>query len=73
MQAVIDLIHKNYPVSIITGCEFTKLQKTLNAIAKQLLRQGKGKRPNKARPYSKTGETIFWGEGKPQWPCVDKR
>ena len=66
MQAALDrhLRHKNYPVSIITGREFTKSQETLDAKAKQLRRQGKGKRPNKAQPYSETDEEIFWGEGK---------
>ena len=62
MQAAIDryLRHKNYPVSIITSREFTKLQETLNAEAKQLRCQGKGKRSNKAQPYSKTDKEIFW-------------
>ena len=66
MQAAIDryLRHKNYPASFITGREFTKSQETLDAKAKQLRRQGKGKRPNKAQPYSETDETIFWREGK---------
>ena len=56
MQAAIDhyLRHKNYPVSIITSREFTKLQETLDAKAKQLRCQGKGKRSNKAQPYSHT-------------------
>ena len=66
MQAAIDwyLRHKNYPVSTITGREFTKSQETLDAKAKQLRRQGKGKRPNKAHPYSETDQAIFWGAGK---------
>ena len=66
MQAAIDryLRHNNYPVSIITSREFTKSQETLDAKAKQLRRQGKGKRPNKAQPYTETDEEIFWGEGK---------
>ena len=66
MQAAIDRYHrhKNYPASIITGREFTKSQETLDAKAKQLRRQGKGKRPNKAQPYSETDEAIFWREGK---------
>jgi len=66
MQAAIDryLRNKNYPVSIITGREFTKSQEMLDAKAKQLRRQGKGKRPNKSQPYSETDEAIFWGEGK---------
>ena len=47
------------------GREFTKSQETLDdAKAKQLRRQGKGKCPNKAQPYSETDEEIFWGEGK---------
>ena len=78
MQAAIDryLRHKNYPASIITGREFTKSQETLAAKAKQLRRQGKGKRLNKAQAYSETAdEAILWREGKrtPQWPCVEKR
>ena len=67
MQAALDrhLRHKNYPVScIISGREFTKSQETLDAKAKQLRRQGKGKLPNKAQPYSETDEEIFWGQGK---------
>ena len=50
MQAAIDRyrLHKNYPGRIITGREFTKLE-TLEARAKQLRRQGKGKRLNKAQ------------------------
>ena len=66
MQAPIDryLRHKNYPVSIITSHEFTKSQETLDVKAKQLWYQGKGKRPNKAQPYSETDEEIFWREGK---------
>ena len=49
----------------ITGCEFTKSQETLDAKAKQLRRQGKGKRSNKAQAYSETAdEEIFCGEGK---------
>ena len=66
MQASIDryLRQKNYPTSIITGREFTKSQETLDAKAKQLRRQGKGKRPNKAQPYSETDEEVFWREGK---------
>ena len=66
MQAAIDryLRHRNYPVSIIASREFAKSQETLDAKAKQLRRQGKGKRPNKAQPYSETDEEIFWREGK---------
>ena len=73
MQAAIDryLRRNNYPVSIITSREFTKSQETLDAKAKQLRRQGKGKRPNKAQPYTENlGRRQTW---KPQWPCVDKR
>ena len=66
MQAAIDgyLRHKNYPASIITGREFTKSQETLDAKAKQLRRQRKGKRLNKAQAYSETDEAILWREGK---------
>ena len=66
MQAPIDryLCHKNYPVSIITSRKFAKSQETLDVKAKQLWCQGKGKRPNKAQPYSETAEEIFWREGK---------
>jgi len=66
MQAALHcyLRHKNYPVSIITGREFTKPQETLDAKAKQLCHQGKGKRPNRAQPYSETGKAIFWEDGK---------
>ena len=50
MQAAIDryLRHNNYPVSILTGREFIRSKETLDAKAKQLRSQGKGKRPNKA-------------------------
>ena len=66
IQAAIDLYlrHNNYPVSIITGHEFTKSQEMLDAKAKQLCRQGNGKCPNKAQSYTETDEEIFWGEGK---------
>ena len=51
MQASLEryLRQRNYPVSIITGREFHKSQETLDCKAKQLRRQGKGKRPNKAQ------------------------
>jgi len=51
MQAAIDsyLRHKNYPVSIITGHEFTKSRETLDAKAKLLRRQGKGKHNHTAK------------------------
>ena len=66
MQAAIVcyLRHKNYPASIITGREFTKSQETLDAKAKQLRRQGKGKRLSKNQGYRETDEAIFWREGK---------
>ena len=61
MQAAIDryLRHKNYTASIITGREFTESQETLDAKVKQLRRQGKGKRLNKAQAYSETDEAVF--------------
>jgi len=64
MQGAIDryLRHKNYPVSIITGREFTKSQETLDAKAKQLRRQGKGKRPNKAHSHTVKQTNKFSGE-----------
>ena len=66
MQASIDryLRQKNYPDSIISGREFKKSQETLNSKAKLLRYQGKGKRPNRAQPYSRVDEEIFWTEGK---------
>jgi len=66
MQTSIDryLRQKNYPDSIISGREFKKSQETLNSKAKLLRYQGKGKRLNRAQPYSKVGEEIFWTEGK---------
>ena len=58
MQASLEryLRQRNYPVSIITGREFHKSQETLDCKAKQLRRQGKGKRPNKAQAYTQTEE-----------------
>ena len=66
MQASIDryLRQKNYPDSIISGRQFKKSQETLNLKAKSLRYQGKGKRPNRAQPYSRVDEEIFWTEGK---------
>ena len=66
MQASLDryLRQKNYPDSIISGREFRKSQETLNSKAKVLRCQGKGKRPNRAQPYSRVDEEIFWTEGK---------
>ena len=66
MHASIDryLRQKNYPDSIIGGREFKKSQETLNLKAKLLRYQGKGKRPNRAQPYSRVDEEIFWTEGK---------
>ena len=66
MQASLDryLRQKNYSASIINGREFKKSQETLNSKAKCLRYQGKGKRPNRAQPYSREDEEIFWSEGK---------
>ena len=66
MQASLDryLRQKNYSASIINGREFKKSQETLNSKAKCLRYQGKGKRPNRAQPYSRVDEEIFWSEGK---------
>ena len=66
MQASIDryLRQKNYPDSIISGREFKKSQETLNSKARLLRYQGKGKQPNRAQPYSRVDEEIFWTEGK---------
>lgn len=60
MQAAIDryLRQKNYPTSIITGREFQKSQETLDTKAKQLRRQGKGKRPNAAHAYTHLETTM---------------
>ena len=65
MQASLEryLRQRNYPVSIITGREFHKSQETLDCKAKQLRRQGKGKRPNKAQAYTETEEEVFWSHG----------
>ena len=65
MQASLDrhLRQKYYPTNIISGREFKKSQETLNAKAKVLRYQGKGKRPNKAQPYTRADEEIFWTEG----------
>jgi len=66
MQASIDryLRQENYPDSIISGRQFKKSQETLNLKAKSLRYQGKGKRPNRAQPYSRVDEEIFWTESK---------
>ena len=66
MQASLDryLRQKNYSASTINGREFKKSQETLNSKAKCLRYQGKGKRPNRAQPYSREDEEIFWSEGK---------
>ena len=66
MQASIDRYprQKNYPDSVISGRQFKKSQETLNSKAKLLRYQGKGKRPNRAQPYSRVDEEIFWTEGK---------
>ena len=66
MQASIDryLRQKSYLESIITGREFRRSQETLKSKANLLRYQGKGKRPNRAQPYSRVDEEIFWTEGK---------
>ena len=43
--------------------EFHKSQETVDCKAKQLRRQGKGKRPNKAQAYTETEEEVFWSHG----------
>ena len=55
---------KNYAASIISRREFKKSQETLNSKAKCLRFQGKGKRPNRAQPYTRIDEELFWSEGK---------
>ena len=57
MQASIDryLRQKNYPDGIISRWEFKKSQETLNS---------KAKRPNRAQPYSRLDEGMFWTEDK---------
>jgi len=66
MQASLDryLRQKHYSASTINGREFKKSQETLNSKAKCLRYQGKGKRPNRAQPYSREDDEIFWSEGK---------
>ncbi|KAL9977701.1 hypothetical protein ACROYT_G015134 [Oculina patagonica] len=66
MQASLDryLRQKDYSASIISGREFKKSQETLNSKAKPLRYQGKGKWPNRAQPYSRGEEEIFWREGQ---------
>ena len=61
MQASLDryLRQKSYSASIINGREFKKSQETLNSKAKCLRYQGKGKRPNRAQPYSREDEEFF--------------
>ena len=55
---------KNYSASISSGREFKKSQETLNSDGKCLRYQGKGKRPNRAQPYARIDEELFWSEGK---------
>ena len=55
---------KNYSASISSGREFKKSQETLNSDGKCLRYQGKGKRPNRAQPYARIDEKLFWSEGK---------
>ena len=66
MQAAIDhiFVTRTNPASIITVREFTKSQEMLDAKVKQLRRQGKGKRPNKAQPKTETDEEMFWRTGE---------
>ena len=55
---------KNYSASTSSGREFKKSQETLNSDGKCLRYQGKGKRPNRAQPYARIDEELFWSEGK---------
>ena len=65
-QASLDryLRRKIMRASTISRREFKKSQGTLNSKAKCLRYQDKGKRPNRAQPYTRIDEELFWSEGK---------
>lgn len=60
----VNLRRKNYSASIISEREFKKSKETLNSKAKCQRCQGKGKLPNRAQPYTRVDEELFWSEGK---------
>ena len=66
MQASVDryLRRNYYSTSIISEREFKKSLETLNSKAKFQRCQGKEKLPNRAQPYTRVDEELFWSEGK---------
>jgi len=61
MQASLEryLKLKAYPKSIIRDREFLNFRKVLEGKARKLREQGKGKRPNRSRSFTKEEEEVL--------------
>ena len=66
MQAALDrhLKNKNYSSSIIRDREFYNSKQILEGKARQLRENGRGKRPNAAKPLTLQEEEMLWEKGK---------
>ena len=66
MQAALDkhLKNKNYSCSIIRDREFYNSKQILEGKARQLRENGRGKRPNAAKPLTLQEEEMLWEKGK---------
>jgi hypothetical protein len=66
MQAALDrhLKNKNYPCSIIRDREFHHSKQILEGKARQLRENGRGKRPNAAKPLTLQEEELLWEQEK---------
>ena len=66
MQAALDryLREKKYPYSIIRDDKFEESKKVLEGKARELRKEGRGKRPNAAKPLTLQEEEMLWQEGK---------
>ena len=53
------LSEKNYPVSVCRGEEFKSSRNVLSAKGKQLKKEGKGRKPNRADQVSEEEEEVF--------------
>ena len=58
------LRNHHYPASIINGVEFLNSRKVLDGKVRSLREQGKGKKPNKARPLTHDDEEVLWMHGQ---------
>jgi len=66
MLAALDryLKEKQYPISIRSGREFSTSKQVLEGKARELRKQGLGKRPNRAHSLTGVEEDLLWNVGK---------